>query len=124
MSTTANSVSPQPGRALGVDAHWHPDLMDGIVPIPVVDPGDTVWWHPYVVHAVGNVHDGHEFANVICIGASPECARNEAYARRPADSFLAGRSAPDFAAEDHAVDLVGRATVDDLTELGREQLGI
>jgi|GEM_PF-2654627 len=98
----------RPGRALGVDAHWHPDLMDGIVPIPVVDPGDTAWWHPDVVHAVGKVHHGHEFANVICIGASPECARNEAFARRPADSFLAGRSALGVAAEDHAVDFRNR----------------
>ncbi len=114
----------RPGRALGVDATWHPDLMDGIVPIPSVEPGDTVWWHPDVVHAVGNEHHGSEYANVIYIGASPACAKNEAYARRQAPHFLAGKSAPDFAAEDHEVDFVGRAVLDDLTELGRGQMGL
>ena len=114
----------RPGRALGVDAVWHPDLMEGIVPIPTVEPGDTVWWHPDVVHAVGNEHHGAEYANVIYIGASPACAKNEAYARRQAPCFLEGRSAPDFAAEDHEVDFEGRATLDDLTPLGRRQMGL
>ncbi len=114
----------RPGRALGVDAHWHPDLMPGIVPIQTVGPGDTVWWHPDVVHAVGNEHHGKDYANVIYIGASPACAKNRAYALRQASSFISGRSAPDFAAEDYEVDFEGRATLDDLTELGRTQMAL
>ena len=43
---------------------------------------------------------------------------------RQADAFYSGRSAPDFAAEDYEVNFEGRATVDDLTELGRRQLHI
>lgn len=114
----------KPGRALGVDQHWHPDLMPGIVPIQTVEPGDTVWWHPDVVHAVGNEHTGDDYANVIYIGASPACTKNRAYALRQAESFLSGRSAPDFAAEDYEVDFTGRATIDDLTELGRRQMAL
>jgi hypothetical protein len=38
-------------------------------------------------------------------------------------AFLAGRSAPDFAGMDFEVDFNGRATVNDLTELGRQQMG-
>lgn len=114
----------RPGRALGVDADWHPDLLEALVPIQTVEPGDTVWWHPDVVHAVGSEHRGDEYANVIYIGASPACRKNETYARRQAESFLAGRSAPDFAPEDHEVDFVGRATVDDLTALGRRQMAL
>ncbi len=114
----------RPGRALGVDAHWHPDLMPGIVPIQTVSPGDTVWWHPDVVHAVGNEHHGKDYANVIYIGASPACTKNRTYALRQAASFISGRSAPDFAAEDYEVDFKGRATIDDLTELGRLQMAL
>lgn len=114
----------KPGRALGVDAHWHPDLMPGIVPIQTVSPGDTVWWHPDVVHAVGNEHHGKDYANVIYIGASPACTKNRTYALRQSSSFITGRSAPDFAAEDYEVDFKGRATIDDLTELGRMQMAL
>lgn len=114
----------KPGRALGVSEEWHPDLMPGIVPIQTVAPGDTVWWHPDVVHGVGNEHHGKDYASVIYIGASPVCGKNTAYALRQAGSFMSGRSAPDFAAEDYEVDFKGRATIDDLTDLGKRQMGL
>ena len=113
-----------PGRALGAEPEWHRDLLDGLVSIPVVEPGDTVWWHPDVVHGVENEHSGRDYSNVIYIGASPRCAKNEAYARKQAEHFLAGKSPPDFAAEHYEVDFKGRATVDDLTELGRRQMAL
>ena len=59
---------------------------------------------------------------VIYVGASPVCAKNEAYARRQAAQFLAGKSAPDFAAEDYEVNFKGRATLDDLTPEGTRQM--
>ena len=114
----------KPGRALGVDQQWHPDLVPAIVPIQTVAPGDTVWWHPDVVHAVGNEHHGKDYANVIYIGASPACSKNRAYALRQASSFLSGKSAPDFAAEDYETNFIGRATIDDLTEIGKRQMAL
>lgn len=113
-----------PGRALSADPKWHAEILGGLVSIPVVEPGDTVWWHPDIIHSVADAHTGEDFANVIYIGASPKCAKNEAYARKQAVHFLAGRSAPDFAAEDYEVDFKGRATIGDLTELGRRQMGL
>ena len=113
-----------PGRALGASPEWHNEILEGLISIPIVEPGDTVWWHPDVIHSVANEHQGDDYANVIYVGASPVCAKNEAYARRQADAFQVGRSAPDFAAEDYEVNFEGRATVDDLTELGRRQLHI
>ncbi len=114
----------KPGRALGVSEQWHPDLTPGIVPIQTVAPGDTVWWHPDVVHAVGSEHKGSEFASVIYIGASPACNKNRTYALRQAESFKTGASAPDFAAEDYEIEFSGRATMEDLTKLGRMQMGL
>lgn len=113
-----------PGRALGASEEWHGDMLTGLVSIPTVEPGDTVWWHPDVIHSVDNEHRGSEYANVIYIGASPVCAKNESYARRQAEAFITGRSAPDFAAEDYEVDFEGRGSVEDLTELGRHQMCI
>jgi hypothetical protein len=112
-----------PGRALGVNEKWHPEMMAGMVSIPEVHPGDTVWWHTDICHAVGDEHNGKEFASVIYIGSAPDCAKNRAYLPRQKEAFLAGRSAPDFAAMNFEVDFKDRATVADLTELGRQQMG-
>jgi hypothetical protein len=113
----------KPGRALGVSPEWHQELMAGLVPIPEVQPGDTAWWHPDVCHAVGAEHSGQECASVIYIGSAPDCAKNRAYLPGQKAAFLAGSSAPDFAAMDFEVDFKGRATEKDLTDLGRRQMG-
>lgn len=113
-----------PGRALGAREEWHGDILGGLMSIPDVGPGDTVWWHPDVIHSVANEHAGADYANVIYVGATPKCAKNAAYAAKQSVAFQAGRSAPDFAAEDYEVDFKGRATVNDLTELGRAQMGL
>lgn len=112
-----------PGRALGVSAEWHPDLIAGLVSIPEVQPGDAVFWHTDICHAVADKHSGTEPASVIYIGAAPYCAKNLAYLPKQKAAFLAGRSAPDFAAMDLEVDFEGRATEEDLTPLGRLQMG-
>ncbi|HSK38999.1 MAG TPA: YbiU family protein, partial [Arenibaculum sp.] len=113
----------RPGRALSATQEWHSSLLAAVVPIPTVEPGDTVWWHTDVVHAVGDEHAGNEYANVMYIGAAPDCAKNRAYLERQKPAFLAGKSPPDFAPEDYETGFEGRATVEDLTELGRRQMG-
>lgn len=113
-----------PGRALGASADWHGALLDSLVSIPLVEPGDTVWWHPDIIHAVEDEHAGQGYSNVIYIGASPRCEKNRRYIEKQAAAFMEGRSAPDFAPENYEVDFEGRATVDDLTDLGRAQMGL
>lgn len=113
----------KPGRALGISPQWHEELIAGLISIPEVQPGDTVWWHPDVCHAVGDEHTGKEYASVIYIGSAPDCAKNREYLPRQKAAFLTGRSAPDFAAMDFEVDFKGRAMEKDLTELGRKQMG-
>jgi hypothetical protein len=112
-----------PGRALSVSAEWHPELIEGMVSIPDVEPGDTVFWHTDICHAVGDEHAGDQYASVIYIGSAPDCSKNRAYLPAQTEAFLAGRSAPDFAPMDFEVDFKGRATEKDLTVLGRLQMG-
>jgi len=112
-----------PGRALGVRPEWHSDLIAGLVSIPEVRPGDTVFWHTDICHAVADEHEGSEYASVIYIGSAPDCPKNRAYLPKQRNAFLEGRSAPDFAAMDFEVDFKGRATLGDLTDLGRVQMG-
>ena len=112
-----------PGRALAVSNAWHAELIAGLVSIPEVMPGDTVFWHTDICHAVADEHQGSEYASVIYIGSAPDCAKNRAYLPKQRDAFLEGRSAPDFAAMDFEIDFKGRATPADLTDLGRAQMG-
>jgi hypothetical protein len=113
----------EPARALSISAEWHASLLPALTPIPLVEPGDTVWWHPDVVHAVEDRHQGQGYSNVMYIGAAPYCAKNAAYLARQGEAFLKGESAPDFAPENYEVAYKGRATIEDLTDLGKRQMG-
>jgi hypothetical protein len=112
------------GKAMPFEPRWHEAAAAAQVPIPKVQPGDTVWWHNDVIHAVEREHRGKGYSNVIYIGAAPWCPKNAAFLPRQAEAFRLGKSCPDFAAEDYEVDFEGRATEADLTPLGRKQLGL
>jgi Protein of unknown function (DUF1479) len=114
----------KPGRTLSVNPQYHGVLLGALSSIPLMEPGDTVFWHSDVVHAVENEHRGAGYSNVMYISSTPGCAKNAAYTARQAPSFLSGETPPDFAPDNFEVDFKGRATVADLTPLGRSQLGI
>ena len=114
----------QPGRALSVNPQYHSLLIDALSSIPTMEPGDTVFWHSDVVHAVENEHRGSGYSNVMYIASIPGCAKNTAYLAKQAPAFLAGKTPPDFAPDDFEVDFKGRGTEADLTPLGRSQLGL
>lgn len=120
----AELLLADPGRVLRADEVHHPELLEAMVSIPVVEPGDTVWWHPDLIHGVEDEHQGHEQANVIYIAATPDCPKNLMYARQQAAHFLDGRSSPDFPEQNLEVNFAGRATLDDLTPLGRRQMAL
>jgi hypothetical protein len=89
-----------------------------------MEPGDAVFWHCDVIHAVEDAHRGTGYSNVMYIAATPGCAKNDAYLQRQLPAFLEGRSPPDFPADDFETNFVGRAGVDMLSPLGREQIGL
>ncbi|MDA1181265.1 MAG: DUF1479 family protein [Proteobacteria bacterium] len=116
--------SSMPARALSVNSKYHSLLLRGLVSIPKMDPGDTVWWHPDVVHAVEDHHTGKGYSNVVYVGSTPYCEKNLAYAKKQSQKFLEGKSPPDFAAEDYEVTYKNRATIKDLTSMGKKQLAL
>jgi Protein of unknown function (DUF1479) len=113
-----------PGRALSINPHYHSLLIEALSSIPLMEPGDTVFWHSDVVHAVENEHRGSGYSNVMYISSTPGCAKNTAYLAKQAPAFLSGKTPPDFAPDDFEVDFTGRGTEIDLTPLGRSQLGL
>ena len=50
------------GKALSVNKEYHSLLLKGLISIPNMKPGDTVWWHPDVVHAVEDKHLGKNYS--------------------------------------------------------------
>ena len=114
----------KPGRALSIKPEWHGFLLDALSSIPMMLPGDAVFWHSDVVHAVENEHRGKCYSNVMYIGSTPGCAKNTAYLKRQLPAFLKGETPPDFAPDNFEVDFRGRGTEADLTPLGRSQLGL
>jgi Protein of unknown function (DUF1479) len=113
-----------PGRALSINPQYHSLLIQALSSIPLMEPGDTVFWHSDVVHAVENEHRGSGYSNVMYISSTPGCAKNTAYLAKQAPVFLSGKTPPDFAPDDFEVDFTGRGTENDLTPLGRSQLGL
>ena len=113
----------QAGRAMLVSEQYHAMLLDGYGPIPQVEAGDTVWWHPDVIHGVEDKHQGTGYSNVIYIGAAPDCDKNRLFSDLQRAAFETGASSPDFAAENYELGFEGRAMLSDLSPLGRRQMG-
>ncbi|HPQ94628.1 MAG: DUF1479 domain-containing protein [Thiothrix sp.] len=113
-----------PARALLCSPRWHQLALDGLTSIPHMQPGDTIWWHPDVIHAVEDRHQGQGYSNVMYIGAAPWCQKNADYLKKQAPAFLGGESAPDFAPENYELAYHDRAGVADLTQLGKQQMGL
>ena len=114
----------KPGRALSINKDYHSLLLKGLISIPILNPGDTIWWHPDVVHAVEEKHLGKNFANVVYVGATPYCKKNLDYAKKQAQKFLEGKSPPDFAEEDYEVNYEGRIKLNELTSLAKKQMAL
>jgi len=111
------------GRSQEISKRWHPHLLDGMVSIPTVEPGDFVFWHCDTIHAVDAVHSGAGDSAVFFVPAAASCRLNDRYLARQWEHFVAGRTPPDFPSNDAEVGFPDRATVADLTPVGRSLLG-
>ena len=70
----------QLNRTFPVNEKWHSILLRAVSAIPSVQPGDSVWWHCDMIHAVAPVTNQQGWGNVIYIPAAPQCAKNDEYA--------------------------------------------
>jgi len=111
------------GKAQAISADWHQPLLDCLISIPHVEPGDTIWWHPDLIHAVESEHRGTSVSSVIYIPGAPLCAKNARYAAQQQVRFRDGRTPPDFGRDDRECGFEDRATRADLSELGSRQMG-
>jgi hypothetical protein len=113
-----------PGKGQDLMKKWHAKLMDAMVTIPPIQAGTMVFWHPDVIHAVEKVNNGRTDSAVFYIPSLPKCEVNEAYVRRQLVQFLQGKTPPDFPPNHSEVDFQSRGRLADLTNLGREMMGL
>lgn len=119
-----SEMYPVPGEAFCLTKSEHQLLFDGLCSLPTLAPGDSVWWHPDVVHAVEFANNSAVQSSVMFLGVAPDCARNRRYTAEQQVAFERGHSPPDFEpvhAEQH---YQGRAQQRHLTETGRALMGI
>ncbi|KAJ7579712.1 hypothetical protein C8J56DRAFT_281850 [Mycena floridula] len=122
----------------------HPNLRleDSMTSVPTVNPGDAVFWHCDVVHAVETMHTGSEDASgmspdsggrkvidvrrlVMYIPAVPKTPMNQAYVERQRECFLKGIRPPDFPQGVNETDWTGIGTEQDIKEpAGRIAMGL
>jgi hypothetical protein len=114
----------KPNKTFPANEKFHAVLMPALSSIPSVAPGDSVWWHCDMIHAVAPVQDQQGWGNVMYIPAAPWCAKNAAYAGSVLEAFRAGRSPADFPEEHYEADWTGRFTEADLNDIGRAGLGL
>lgn len=101
----------------------HSLLLPANVPIPTVLPGDTVWWHCDLIHSVADGSGPERWGNIMYIASAPLCESNRAQTFKQLPALLAGRN-PEAGGPSLELDMIGRSTVDDLTEVGRKQMAL
>jgi len=105
--------------------HPHLRLKETMTSVPKVVPGDMVFWHGEVVHAVEVEHTGTTDSAVIYIGAVPKTPHNSEYIVKQAQAFLAGQNPPDYAKLEKGTRLVGLGADADVEgPAGRVAMGL
>ncbi|KIP06972.1 hypothetical protein PHLGIDRAFT_90163 [Phlebiopsis gigantea 11061_1 CR5-6] len=111
---------PRPKTA----THPHLRLDKTMVSVPRVAPGDAVFWHCDLIHAVEVEHTGTEDSCVMYIPAVPHTPMNADYVARQREAFLRGVPPPDFPKWAGETGFVGVGTPDDIVHpLGRRAMG-
>jgi len=111
-------------QVLPVTTQWHERVLDGLSPVPDLEPGDSVWWHADLIHSVAPVSNQDGWASVMYIPAAPWNARNSDYAKSVRRALLHGNSPDDFPAEHYEATWGDRFRPEELNELGRAGLGM
>ncbi|KAH7363810.1 hypothetical protein BKA65DRAFT_590247 [Rhexocercosporidium sp. MPI-PUGE-AT-0058] len=75
-------------------SHPHLRMTECMVNIPKMNPGDTVWWHCDMLHAVEVDHFGDFDSSVAYVAATPTTEMNKSYMREQVKAFLDGGKVP------------------------------
>ncbi|KIM77865.1 hypothetical protein PILCRDRAFT_825084 [Piloderma croceum F 1598] len=112
-------------QELNETTHPHLRLDKTMISVPAIEPGDQVYWHCDVVHAVEPLHRGNSDSSVFYIPAVPLTIKNASYLRDQRTNFLRGLPPPDFPGGEGESRFTGRANAHDVqTSEARQALGL
>ncbi|KAG6904910.1 hypothetical protein DXG01_006269 [Tephrocybe rancida] len=107
------------------ELHPHLELEKTMTSVPKVYPGDTVFWHADIIHAVEHEHTGTGDSSVMYIPAVPLTPLNQKYIERQRETFLKGECPPDFPKGPGEASFIGVGKADDiLAPAGRRAMGL
>ncbi|KAL5490042.1 hypothetical protein ACEPAI_4875 [Sanghuangporus weigelae] len=113
------------GPRLTPESHPHLRLEESMTSVPIVKPGDMVFWHCDVVHSVEQEHTGSEDSAVMYIPATPLTPQNLSYIDRQKETFLKGATPPDFPKTPGEGTFVGVGKDEDIVgESARRAMGL
>lgn len=97
-SSSSQFYGALPGRGQEMYPHTHPHLglPDSLPSLPIMRPGDFVFWQGDSIHAVELVHQGKDDSIVMYIPSVPLCDMNVDYIKDQKEAFLEGIPPPDF----------------------------
>lgn len=119
ISDDSNFGNVYAGKGLQVKNEYHEILCDTMVGIPHVNPGDLVLWHCDTIHKVDEKNTSDGDSSVFYIPTCFDCDINNQYAIKQKEHFIDGLTPPDFPQNHVEQKFVNRATVNDLTDLGK-----
>ncbi|KAJ7698985.1 hypothetical protein B0H17DRAFT_1196577 [Mycena rosella] len=117
------------GQELNDATHSHLRLNKTMISMPHVEPGDQVYWHCDLIHAIETYHGGKIDSSVMYIPAAPltllnaECLRDQRSNFLAVDLNASRHAISDFPGGQGEKEFVGRATVADVHPDGRRALG-
>ncbi|KAI1082023.1 DUF1479-domain-containing protein [Whalleya microplaca] len=119
--TVLHGAVPGSVQELSDTMHPHLRLGTSMVPVPALQAGDYVLWHPDAVHAANTSAEA-----VLYVPACPLSLTNALYLARQRRAFLLGRPAPDFAGvgrgeREGERGYVGRPGVQEVADAGGEE---
>ncbi|PVU84657.1 hypothetical protein BB560_007295 [Smittium megazygosporum] len=120
---TSSMGGAYPGTQIDIDPKLLSQITSICVPIPDVSPGDAVFWHCDMVHAVDEKCTQQTDSSVFYIPSTPLCKINTSYIIKQKHTFDLGLTPPDFPGNNAEQDFADRATPADLSHLGKLGMG-
>ncbi|EPS44239.1 hypothetical protein H072_1754 [Dactylellina haptotyla CBS 200.50] len=110
-------------QCLSRTSHPHLRLEECMVHVPDIQPGDTVWWHSDLCHAVDPEHEGVENASVAFIAAVPTTQIAKKYIKQQLADALSGRQPSDTQGTVNETHLKGYKGHEGFSEEARQAFG-
>ncbi|KAL2023661.1 hypothetical protein VTK56DRAFT_1818 [Thermocarpiscus australiensis] len=113
---------PSYAQEIAPALHPHLQLERSLVPVPRLEPGDYLVWHPDLIHAISDIPDDDDDdkmeAAYMYLPACPLTQTNALYLARQRKAFLLGHPGPDFGGGRGESTYLGRPGVQDVNDAG------